>query len=340
MHVVLLNTEFQMNGAALLLFRWARHLVRAGHRVTAVHDARASGLLRDLYLAEGVELTDQFGVDRNMVVICNTLMAAPYVLEVSSYAPVIWWLHEGEIVLRMLAANPVAMKAFDKARAIIFPSATIRDIVYRSFLVGVPEQRMHIVPPGIDLPDPAERDPVATQGDRLRVVSVGSIYTRKRQADLIRAIARLHDLPIECILIGQNVQLEEDAVTLTRQAPRRFRFLGELAQAETMRLVAQADVFALPSASECLPLAPLEAGLRSRPVVLSDLPAHEGIWRHGLNCLMHPVYDVDLLAHMLRILAVDPPLRRRLGEAARRVAAGFRNDLFFARLDMVMASVG
>jgi len=58
-----------------------------------------------------------------------------------------------------------------------------------------------------------------------------------------------------------------------------------------------------------------------------------------VNCLMHPVGDVDLLAHLLRVLATDAPLRARLGAAARRTAAGYRNDMFLARLDMVLASL-
>ena len=106
-----------------------------------------------------------------------------------------------------------------------------------------------------------------------------------------------------------------------------------------MRVLARADVLAHPSVNECLPLAPLEAGLRRRAVVLADLPAHEGVWRHGLNCLMHPREDVDLLTHMLRILAVDRPMRERLGTMAEHTARAYRMELFLTRMDMVLASL-
>ncbi len=204
----------------------------------------------------------------------------------------------------------------------------------------MPQARLHVVPPGLDPLDPAQlaAEP-PPQGRPIRVVSVGSIYPRKRQADLIRAVARLSDVPIECLLVGQMVQLEAEAVALAKAAPDRFAFAGQLAHAETLRLIGRADIFALPSASECLPIAPLEAGQRGKALLLSDLPAHEGIWRHGVNCLMHPVHDVDLLAHLLRVLATDAALRARLGAQARRTAAGFRNDVFLTRLDMVLASL-
>jgi glycosyltransferase involved in cell wall biosynthesis len=298
MRVVLLGTEFNMTGAALLLFRWAVHLRRRGHDIVAVHDANVTGPLRDAYQAEGIELSERFDVDGRMLVICNTVMAARYVLQTAPTARTVWWIHEGEVGLPILVKNPGAGRAFAAA-----PAA-----------------------------DPSTDRPI-------RVITVGSIYPRKRQADLIRAIARLSDLPLECLLVGGMVQLEKDAVDLFKASPGRFAFTGQIAHAEALRLIGRADIFSLPSGSECLPIAPLEAGQRGRAVLLSDLPAHEGVWRHGVNCLMHQAGDVDLLAHLLRVLATDAPLRARLGAAARRTAAGYRNDMFLARLDMVLASL-
>ena len=341
MRVVLLGTEFGMTGAGLLLFRWAAHLRRRGHDVVAVHDPKMAGPLREAYLAQGVTLAERFDVDHNMLVICNTVMAARYVLQTARAARTVWWLHEGEVGLPLLIKNPGAEQAFGAAHAVIFPSAAIRDRVYRSYLLGVPEARLHVVPPGLDPLDPAEVEAAAPPQDRpIRLISVGSIYPRKRQADLIQAVSRLSDLRIECLLVGAVVLLEADAAALAKAAPGRFAFTGQIAHAEALRLIGRSDIFSLPSSSECLPIAPLEAGQRGKAVLLSDLPAHEGVWRHGVNCLMHPPGDVDLLTHLLRVLATDAALRTRLGAVARRTAAGFRNDLFLARLDMVLASLG
>jgi glycosyltransferase involved in cell wall biosynthesis len=341
MQVVLLGTEFSMTGAGLLLFRWAAHLRRRGHDVVAVHDSSAAGPLRDAYVSHGVMLAERFDIDGRMLVICNTVMAARYVLQTAPVARTVWWLHEGEAGLAILLKNPGAERAFHAAHATIFPSGAIRDRVYRSYLLGVPEARQHVVPPGLDPLDPAQgaTEP-SPEGRPIRIISVGSVYPRKRQADLIRAVARLTDVRVECLLVGAMVRLEADAVALAKAAPSRFSFAGQLAHAQTLRLIERADIFALPSASECLPIAPLEAGQRGKPVLLSDLPAHEGVWRHGVNCLMHPTYDVDLMVHLLRMLATDAALRARLGAAAQRTAAGFRNELFLARLDTVLASLG
>ena len=342
MKVVLLGTEFAMNGASLLLYRWAVHLVQRGHTVSAVPASQritAVGPLRDAFVAAGITIEQKLYVDPQTLVICNTISSAPYVIQTAPAARTIWWLHEGEVGLQLLFANPSAVRAFQMAHAIIFPSATIRDQIYASYLLNVPKQRLHVVPPGLDPPEQASAPEAEPEKRPIRVVCVGSIYPRKRQADLIKAVALLRNMSIECQLVGQMVDLEEEASEIARKAPKRFTFAGQLPHAEALRLLDRADIFSLPSSSECLPIAPLEAGQRGKAILLSDLPAHEGIWRHGVNCLMHPIGDVALMAHSIRILASDAALRARLGAQARRVAAPYRNDIFLARLSLVIASL-
>jgi len=343
MKIVLLGTEFAMNGASLLLYRWAMHLVQRGHTVSAVPASQkitAIGPLRDAYVAAGVTIEEKLYVDPQMLVICNTLAAAPYVIQTAPSARTIWWLHEGEVALQMMLANPAAARAFQMAHAIIFPSAVIRDQVYTSYLLGVPKQRLHVVPPGLDPLEetsaPAEPEP---EKRPVRVICIGSIYPRKRQADLVKAVALLRNVAIECQFVGQMVDLEAEATEIAHKSPKRFAFAGQLPHVEAMRLLDHADILSLPSGSECMPIAPLEAGQRGKAVLLSDLPAHEGVWRHGVNCLMHPVGDVSLMAHSLRILASDAALRARLGAQAKRVAQPYRNDMFLARLGLVIASL-
>src|ERR1700683_2584285 len=105
MQVVLLGTEFSMTGAGVLLLRWAAHLRRGGHEVVAVHDANAAGPLREAYLADGISLAERHDIDSRMLVICNTVMAARYVLQTAPIARTIWWLHEGESGLPILIKN-------------------------------------------------------------------------------------------------------------------------------------------------------------------------------------------------------------------------------------------
>lgn len=84
---------------------------------------------------------------------------------------------------------------------------------------------------------------------------------------------------------------------------------------------AQTHVACLPSAyGEGVPRALIEAAASARPIVASDIPGCREVARDGENALLVPPGDPAALAGALERLFVDPALRRRLGEAGRRIA--------------------
>jgi glycosyltransferase involved in cell wall biosynthesis len=335
--IILAGAEFGMTGAGLLLFRYGAHLVKRGHTVSVMPRPNDVGPLEAAYAAAGVSRTpERTEIGPGTILICNTLMSAQLVIQCAAHAPVMWWLHEGEVGLKILAEAPGMAAAFGRAGAIVLPTPVLRDRIYRSYLIGVPEDRLAIVPPGVD--PPSQPRPTRLPGP-VRVVAIGSIYPRKRPIDLLRALAMLPDLAMELHFVGRDHGVEPDFATLAAADPRRVRLHGELANEQALQVLDQADVFALPSGSECMPVSTIEAGIRGIPAVLSDLPGHEGVWRHGQNCLMHPVGDVPLLAHMVRILATDAATRRRLGAGALQTARRFRTDAMMARLDLALTGL-
>lgn len=84
-------------------------------------------------------------------------------------------------------------------------------------------------------------------------------------------------------------------------------------------VIAQIHIAALPSWTEGLPRALLEAAACSRPVVGTDIPGNREIVRHGENGFLVPVKDPEALAETLIKLIEDPGLRRRMGECGRRM---------------------
>jgi glycosyltransferase involved in cell wall biosynthesis len=101
-------------------------------------------------------------------------------------------------------------------------------------------------------------------------------------------------------------------------------------------------VFSLPSGDESMPIAPIEAAAHGVPVILTDLECYEGIWRHGVNALIHPVGDVDMLAWYLRMVIESPNIRSRLAAAGKGVALPFSGQrpgmLFDAALAEAVAA--
>lgn len=81
----------------------------------------------------------------------------------------------------------------------------------------------------------------------------------------------------------------------------------------------RAHIAVLPSRREGLPKSLLEAAAYGRPIVATDVPGCREIARDGVNALLVPVDDPRALADALRTLASDADLRRRYGEAGRRL---------------------
>lgn len=90
----------------------------------------------------------------------------------------------------------------------------------------------------------------------------------------------------------------------------------------------EASVFALPSRTEGMPNALLEAMGSGLPVVVSDrAPGPLELVEDGVTGLVVPVDDAAALASALSRLARDTDLRRRLGEAARARVSASEHEL-------------
>jgi glycosyltransferase involved in cell wall biosynthesis len=340
MKIVMFGAEFTVTGAGLMLCRWAEHLAAAGHDVSILPKDRTSGPLYERFRAAGVSIVDQDTtyIDGGTLVICNTIDMAPIIIQSAAITRTIWWIHEAEWGAHFLSENPQFVQAFAAADAVIFPTAYLPNSIYRGFLSGLPNQKFFIVPCGIDLPSreyAVEAGPIGP----IKILSIGSIYPRKRHADLIKAVSTLDDLDLECVLAGRLYTLDDESMQLVHNRPDRFRLVGELPNEQALGLIDEADIFSLPSESEAMPVVNLEAAVRGKPLLLSDLGCHEGLWRHGHNCLMHPIGDVSLLAHMLRILATDSGLRGRLGAAAHRTALPHTIGHMLSKLDQVIGAI-
>ncbi|HIG48217.1 MAG TPA: glycosyltransferase [candidate division Zixibacteria bacterium] len=91
--------------------------------------------------------------------------------------------------------------------------------------------------------------------------------------------------------------------------------------ADVPGLWGQCHIAVLPSYyGEGVPLSLIEAAACARPMVAADGPGLRDIVRHGETGLLVPARDAGALADAIEKLSQDPELRRRLGQAARRLA--------------------
>jgi glycosyltransferase involved in cell wall biosynthesis len=79
------------------------------------------------------------------------------------------------------------------------------------------------------------------------------------------------------------------------------------------------DIFVLPSYSEGLPKALLEAMACGAPVVVSDISAHKGLIEHGVSGYTFKVGDIDSLTSIILDVLSKPEERKSVASNARKL---------------------
>lgn len=167
----------------------------------------------------------------------------------------------------------------------------------------------------------------STGSSRFRVLSVGRLIALKGHAILIHAVAELRrgDREIEVTLVGDGPDRAAlEALAQRREVSDLVHFVGSVGQDSIRDYFANADAFCLPSFAEGMPLALMEAMAMELPVITTGIMGIPELVEDGVSGLLMPPARVDALAALLRSLAGDPALSRRLGRAGRaKVVAEF-----------------
>ena len=177
-----------------------------------------------------------------------------------------------------------------------------------------------VVPYGVDL---ARFRPAARNGARPGDIVVGSVArlsVEKGLDVLLRAVALLvgEGLPVRAVLAGdgpQRAKLEALADQLGLSA--RLELRGEVPHERVPSVLAELDVFAMPSRAEGFGVAALEAAAMELPVVASNVDGIPDVVDDGRTGLLVAPGDAAALAGAIRRLASDASLRAEMGRAGR-----------------------
>jgi glycosyltransferase involved in cell wall biosynthesis len=146
------------------------------------------------------------------------------------------------------------------------------------------------------------------------VLSVTRLKDPKDTVTFARALRRLEPGSFRAAIVGGGPERPQVEAELGDAG----ELLGE--RDDVPELLASADVFALSSRSEGLPLSILEAMAAGLPVVATAVGGIPELVVDGETGLLVPPGDAQALADALRRLLGDPSLRRRFGDAARERA--------------------
>jgi glycosyltransferase involved in cell wall biosynthesis len=153
-------------------------------------------------------------------------------------------------------------------------------------------------------------------GDSTHILFLGRIGDRKGVPQLGEALFRMKAVPgWRATIAGDGHVDAARAKAAEYGLTDRVELPGWVGPERVAEFIASADILVLPSFSENLPVAIIEAMAAGVAVVATPVGAVEDIVTDGETGLLVPPGDVEALRVALTRLVEDPALRRRLGAA-------------------------
>lgn len=223
--------------------------------------------------------------------------------------------------------------AFGAADAVLAVSGASAEALRRAYGVGA----VGVVPNAAPAVPPFTREPAP--GEPVRVAYLGGFANPAKGGDVL--LAALPELlaapaPPRLTLAGPG---ELPAAAAALAAGPGVEWAGWLGPEEKDALLREAEVFVMPSRSEGLPMALLEAMAYGMAVVATRAGGIPEVVDDGVDGCLVPAEDPGALAAALAGLSADPERRRQLGEAARRRAEALDVDEVAGRLEALYDSL-
>lgn len=348
--VVLLTPNLMLNGAEIALVQMVKAMLQLGYNplVASLRD----GLLRDELLALEVPVI-LMGEAAHEI----PLVKLPYLHGASAYIfntiemymlmqerykdiPVVWWLHDSEMVyketnikdkiLSRINLNGVNIKVVSPIAAAAFNHHYGQKVSMEELPYGLQDWA-------------GDNTPHNTyQTHQLTFSVIGNISRRKSQCDFICAIKSLPETirkACRFFIIGSD-RNQELALTLWEQAAgiSNIHFMGEMGREELLRFYAEEmDILVCPSRCDTLPIVTVESMMFAHPVIASEAVGTANMLLDAGAGLSVQVGDEKALREAMQWMYEHPYECKRMGKAARQLyEEKFTMDKFHVRVDLLM----
>jgi colanic acid/amylovoran biosynthesis glycosyltransferase len=276
------------------------------------------------YFAEGAILADALRAARVRHLHVHFAHAAADVARVACFLCGISW----SLTVHGTAdfEYPAVLTLGDKLRAARFTACASYFVRAQALRKLEPEfwDRLAVVRCGVEIPENVAR---RSHDGPTRVVCVGRLSPEKGHHGLLRALAELRGAvpPFRVTFVGDgSMRADLEARARNLGLSGCVEFVGARSEEEVMQFLAGADLFALASLMEGLPVVLMEAMAHGLAVVAPRVAGIPELVGDELEGLLFQPSDWEALRSRLQRLLTDPDLRARLGAAGRvRVAQEF-----------------
>jgi glycogen synthase len=168
-------------------------------------------------------------------------------------------------------------------------------------------------------------------------VFVGRFGVQKNPVFAVDVLSMLTHLNWKLTMIGDGPLMPDVSKRIdVLKLQDRVTLTGWVTSDEVERILKDADILLMPSLSEGMPMAAVEALKFGLAIVGSDIPGLKDVVEHGVNGYLVPVCDLNAFVHKLGWLLDAEDALLAMKDASRKKAHEFDLDAIAAQYEAVL----
>jgi glycosyltransferase involved in cell wall biosynthesis len=212
---------------------------------------------------------------------------------------------------------PFTPSIWRNAGQVVAVSQYTRSLAEKHYPVDI-----QVIPNGVDL---SKIDPgPITVNQPPRIAFAGRFMSQKNPLQLVRTLATLRDIAWDCVMLGDGpLRAEIETEIRKHELEKRFILPGWVSTDEVIDCFSQSDILFMPSLSEGLPVAGVQALAMGLAIVASRIGGFIDLVEPGENGYLIDPHHPEQYAEVLRTILSKPVSLQRHREMSRKKAHDF-----------------
>jgi glycosyltransferase involved in cell wall biosynthesis len=163
---------------------------------------------------------------------------------------------------------------------------------------------IRVLPNGVDLSQVIPSH--VKVNDPIQIVFAGRLMPQKNPLAIVRVLSELKALSWHCSILGNGPLLDDvKSEIIKNDLQDRFDLAGWVTPAAVLQRFSQSDILFMPSLSEGLPVAGVQALAMGLALVVSDIGGFTDLVDKHSNGYLVKAHDLEGFAQALRALITD-----------------------------------
>ncbi len=161
---------------------------------------------------------------------------------------------------------------------------------------------------------------VKSENKQINLITVCSLSSKKDLGTLIQALEILKmEIPFKLFMLGKGPLREQLEMQVKNSGLEKYvTFVGKVDSSVVQQYLRDSDIFILPSITEGVSNALLEAMAAGVLCIASDIPGNRKVITHLDNGLLFKVGDIDALSDSIRTLSIDTGISKKTALSAQK----------------------